>query len=561
MRSIVWLMTLGLVTAAVAMVATVEYQRRCWSLPNRNSCGGPPCVTDLPPAARDSSDLPDLLQGLGILSARIPQSDTFSVTPAFQPRPDLAGVVTPQQLAELEQISRITASALVVQSQSNDAVTEDEFTFPQSSAQPPAPTGQPVRPVAQTRDEGLAGRLGQVCLNWTNHTLNALHCRWQTFCLWLKGIPILTPTTADAAAQEPPKLPGLLADAELPLPATTVPERTAVAEPASQVPFLAAMQVVLGVPVESALADGLSSLFESHRSATVAKTTTTDRSAYSGALAAWNAELADDGNAVIQATYTALEPAQVEVANQVVVARFYPITDALASGQTVEQVIAEICQQVSPRSWSPHGGLGTVVYYAPGRTLVIRQTPAVHSELERFFNQKRQPLPQPMPPSETEPETKPEAKGQKGQPDTGKVELAVAVSARRGLALEIVVCDSKDQRTVTAKFPLLGSQRSDEPPCCRPSGHGSGCAESPCPITSGRWACCPKDGPASQADVRFATPEPGADKDGAKIVPVQHLGPLSPLGSAPGPWWRLELWQQRSRTGSGAQTAQPLPPN
>lgn len=488
------------------------------------------------------------------MSARIPQSDNLSSAPALQPRPDLAGAVTPQALAELEQLSRITASALAVQSQDSIPVTEDEFTLPQQSHQSSPVTVQANGAVTQTRDESWVRKLGQDCLGWAHRALNTLHCRWHALCLWLERNSAAPPPPAVVPAMEPPKLPGLLADAVLPLPATTMPERATIAEPASQVPFFAAMQVVLGVPIEPVLADGLSNLFMSRRSVTVEMTT--DKSAVAGSLAAWNAELADDGNAVIQATYTALEPAQVELANQVVVTRFYPIAEALGSGQTVEQVIAEICQQVSPRSWTPHGGLGTVVYYAPGRTLVIRQTPAVHLELERFFSQKRQPLPRPTPALETEPEANPEAKG---QPHKGKVELGVAVSGRRSLALEIVVCDGKNNRTVTAKIPLLSRQSTTEPPCCRPSGDGGGCAEAPCPVTFGRWACCPKDGPASKVDARALTAKPAADAASPPIVPVQHLSPELSAGSTSGPWWRLGFWQLRQRGAGGADAAQAPP--
>jgi hypothetical protein len=554
MRSIVWLMTLGLVTAAVAMVATVEYQRRYCSRANRHDCVAAPCVTDLPSSSvHRGSDVPELLQGLGIMSARVPQSDSLSAAPAFQPRPDLAGAVTPQALAELEQLSRITASALVAHSQPSSQVTEDEFTFPQPPHQPSAVSVQPTGAVVQTRDDGWWRRLGHFGLGWTNQALNSLQCRWRAFCLWLERNPKLVPATAVVPSLEPPKLPGLLEDAVLPMPATAEPARAAVAEPGSQAPFFAAMQVALGVPIESALADGLSSLFTSIQS--TAAETPTEKSASAGALAAWNAELADDGNAVIQATYTAMEPAQVELASHVVVTRFYPITKALASGQTVEQVIAEICQQVAPRSWTPQGGLGTVVYYAPGRTLVIRQTPAVHSELERFFSQERQPLPQPMPAPESKPGGNPEAKV---KPEKGKVELAVAVSARPGLALEIVVCDGKSKRTVTAQFPPLGRQRPAESPCCRSRGNGNGCENGPGPITSGSWAGCPKDGPATEATAPSMFPKPTGDAANPTILPVQHLGPVSQPGSAPGPWWRLGIWQQRQRTVGGPEAV--LPP-
>jgi hypothetical protein len=53
----------------------------------------------------------------------------------------------------------------------------------------------------------------------------------------------------------------------------------------------------------------------------------------------------------------------------------------------VSQLCGLICKMVEPESWREVGGQGCVEYFAPGHVLVIRQTPQVHEQIQKFFRQ------------------------------------------------------------------------------------------------------------------------------------------------------------------------------
>ena len=462
MRSLVWLSTLCLVTAAVATVATVEYRRRCG--PASCTRTTPPvCVLEMPKVDLDADEtLPEPLRGLQIMSAQMP-------------RTDLAGEISPQMLEELERISQSQTAANLVPT----AVTtcDDEFTCPPPPNKPTACDS--CRCTPSTAHVPRCCALNGDWHHWLRRAVNELHCGWQAVQRFLQSCQ--TPV-------EPPRLPGLMADLSLPMTVPVEPVRHGLAEAGTQVPFLALMQVVLGVPLDEALAEALCQLFDQPVRPSIV--TSSDRASQALALAAWNAELVEDGQAVIQAAFTALEPEQIAAANLVVVTRFYPVSEVMAPGQSVEQFIAEVCQQVAPRTWDRQGGLGSVVYYAPSRTLVIRQTPAVHAQLEEFFSKKRQPMPQPPAPA-TEPKSQ-------AAPPRGTLELTLELTRERGIELEIVVTQPPvpTQEKASAQMSCVDGS---SPPCPAP------CTSAPLPSDADELADCPHHGCLGSSRPRHGT--------------------------------------------------------
>lgn len=67
------------------------------------------------------------------------------------------------------------------------------------------------------------------------------------------------------------------------------------------------------------------------------------------------------------------------------VVRSYPM--AKLTKDEAEQLSCMICRMVAPETWQEVGGAGCVGYFAPGKVLVVRQTPQVHKEVQDFLTQ------------------------------------------------------------------------------------------------------------------------------------------------------------------------------
>src|SRR5262249_17371567 len=61
--------------------------------------------------------------------------------------------------------------------------------------------------------------------------------------------------------------------------------------------------------------------------------------------------------------------------------RFPPLVRRLQMLQNVAQLIDLIQNTVEPSSWQANGGLGTISFYEPTMSLVIRQTAEMHYQL------------------------------------------------------------------------------------------------------------------------------------------------------------------------------------
>ncbi len=55
--------------------------------------------------------------------------------------------------------------------------------------------------------------------------------------------------------------------------------------------------------------------------------------------------------------------------------------------EDVDQLMCLIARMVAPETWQEVGGGGCIGYFAPAKSLVVRQTPEVHKELQDFLSQ------------------------------------------------------------------------------------------------------------------------------------------------------------------------------
>lgn len=94
----------------------------------------------------------------------------------------------------------------------------------------------------------------------------------------------------------------------------------------------------------------------------------------------------------------AVAPAPVEVAPTV--SRVYPVADLVVpieqghghkpALKTVEKQLIRLIQSyVAPNSWAAQGGDGNIDYYPVGMSLLVRQTPAVHEEIQDLLTALR----------------------------------------------------------------------------------------------------------------------------------------------------------------------------
>jgi hypothetical protein len=61
---------------------------------------------------------------------------------------------------------------------------------------------------------------------------------------------------------------------------------------------------------------------------------------------------------------------------------FFPVGDALQQAFNVQSMLEMIVTSIDPDSWDFRGGPGTVRYYAPTRSLVVRQSQEVHAGIK-----------------------------------------------------------------------------------------------------------------------------------------------------------------------------------
>ncbi|HMP01143.1 MAG TPA: hypothetical protein PKC45_01460 [Gemmatales bacterium] len=480
MRSLVWVTTLTLVATAVAAVATVEYRRRCCGPVDQPAC---PFVC--------STAEPQLIE----LSGTEPEGDELA-----EALRDLQ-VISSLARVETSPWSEPEASALRL-----TAAVADEFTFvpptPREGACPSEGCGACAKPCTHCQKSCcekpapapkacssccVACMKWLDCCNWQRclvQALNKVHCNWAG----LKQSWRAAQTPA-----EPPRQSTLLENVGLPLAgpeAAPVDRDRAKGWDASQIPTLLFFSAATCLPVDADLVEMMDLLFRQTVAQTMRSPVMPDRTRQAYNQAGWNAEQADDGNAVLQAAFTAFEPEQIEVANLVVSTRFYPVGEMLAAGQSMDQLIEEICRTVSPRTWESQGGLGSIVYYGPGRTLLVRQTPAVHEQLDRFFSKPRRALPKP---EERKPEA-PATDDNAGGAAKGERSLYIGLgfSAERGLELELVVSTSSGEADVRVETPLTGraGASAPRPEPKTPERLPSCCPEQQCPAPAGQGQGC-----------------------------------------------------------------------
>jgi hypothetical protein len=105
------------------------------------------------------------------------------------------------------------------------------------------------------------------------------------------------------------------------------------------------------------------------------------------------------------ATSTTVTDAAVKPAgftNARLMTRMLPVGDLIDAGTNEEQLVETCMKMVAPDSWQENGGLGQMVYYAPGRCLILRQTADVTEEVEEYLDQLRQQVKPPFPPDNQE---------------------------------------------------------------------------------------------------------------------------------------------------------------
>lgn len=82
------------------------------------------------------------------------------------------------------------------------------------------------------------------------------------------------------------------------------------------------------------------------------------------------------------------------------IVKSYPVGDLLASGRSViagqsrvnfTPLIASIQSNVSPSSWQGRGGSGRITPFFLNESLIIRNRPDVHKQVETFLRNARKP--------------------------------------------------------------------------------------------------------------------------------------------------------------------------
>lgn len=82
--------------------------------------------------------------------------------------------------------------------------------------------------------------------------------------------------------------------------------------------------------------------------------------------------------------------------------RMVPVGDLVDAGTNEEQLVDLCMKMVCPETWQENGGDGQLVYYAPGRCLIARQTEAVMEELETYVDTMRAQIKPVLPPDNKE---------------------------------------------------------------------------------------------------------------------------------------------------------------
>jgi RNA polymerase sigma factor (sigma-70 family) len=65
--------------------------------------------------------------------------------------------------------------------------------------------------------------------------------------------------------------------------------------------------------------------------------------------------------------------------------RIYPVAELMGDGGKDDSLVRVITNTVRPATWSTQGGPGTIEYFAPGKSLVVSQTEAVHKQIEQLL--------------------------------------------------------------------------------------------------------------------------------------------------------------------------------
>lgn len=86
-------------------------------------------------------------------------------------------------------------------------------------------------------------------------------------------------------------------------------------------------------------------------------------------------------------------------ARETVVARVYPVNDLLSYGRApgnasqdwpdFDTMLQLITCTIAPESWDDVGGPGSIVPELETLSVVVRQTPSIHEDLERLFSDLR----------------------------------------------------------------------------------------------------------------------------------------------------------------------------
>ncbi len=61
---------------------------------------------------------------------------------------------------------------------------------------------------------------------------------------------------------------------------------------------------------------------------------------------------------------------------------FFPVGNPLEEAFNVQMLIDTIVTSIDPDSWDVRGGPGTIRYYAPTKSLIVRQSAEVHVSLK-----------------------------------------------------------------------------------------------------------------------------------------------------------------------------------
>ncbi|MBQ2821242.1 MAG: hypothetical protein IJF17_06615 [Thermoguttaceae bacterium] len=69
---------------------------------------------------------------------------------------------------------------------------------------------------------------------------------------------------------------------------------------------------------------------------------------------------------------------------------FYPVGDLIKNSAAAGTLVNGILSTLYPKSWTRGGGAGSIYFDVPGKTLIVRQNPLVHYQIEMFLKRFRQ---------------------------------------------------------------------------------------------------------------------------------------------------------------------------